>query len=166
MGKAPPPSLCMGAALLPDAELFPLPGLGNGSCLAPRPRGQLRANPAMGAPMDTGDLRGETLQEQAVGQQGVSGGAAQWQGHTATACQAGRRNGRQAACGPENLELFPGCCQLCCKKLLLVAGGGGFTQLDGAGSICSSLQWQQQMPPWLQQLTAAVFPGEERCQEE
>lgn len=43
---------------------------------------------------------------------------------------------------------------------------GGFTQLDGAGSICSSLQRQQQMPPWLQQLRAAVFPGEERCQEE
>lgn len=45
-------------------------------------------------------------------------------------------------------------------------GGGVFTQLDGAGSICSSLQQQQQMPPRLQQLRAAVFPGEEHCQEE
>lgn len=42
----------------------------------------------------------------------------------------------------------------------------GFTQLDGAGSICSSLQRQQQMPPRLQWLRTAVFPGEECCQAE
>lgn len=41
-----------------------------------------------------------------------------------------------------------------------------FVQLDGAGYVCSSFQQQQQMPPWLQGLRIAVFPGEECCQEE
>lgn len=67
-GKELPPSLRPGAAPLPDAKLFPLPGLGNSSCPAPREA------------LSTAGRRGLTqpweLREQAAAWQGAQGGAA------------------------------------------------------------------------------------------
>lgn len=132
MRRVPSPSLCTGDALLSDTEIFTLPRLGNSSCpapsMAPRATRPAADEPRHGShhrpwrPM-RGHLAGAAWP-------GVLRGAGWWQGHSGTAHQAGRRNGRQAACRPGKLEPFPGCCQLCCKKLLL---GGGSHSFMGPG---------------------------------
>lgn len=111
MGKAAPAPLHMKFVLLPNVELFweiaQLPAQ------HPRTQGQLKPNPTMGAPTDPGEPAGEgSSMVWGAGRSGVVTEA-----HSN--CQAGGKKGRGAACGPRELELFQGCCQLCCKKLLL-----------------------------------------------
>lgn len=157
MGKAAPPSQCMEAVLLPDVELFWETAFAQLPAQHPGTQGQLQANPAMGAPMDPGEPAGasSSMVEGTGREQGGDRGSQQLPSSREER-QAGSAWAWEAGAVPGMLPAV----------LQEAAPCRGFTQLDGAGYICSSFQWQQQMPPWLQGLKIAVFPGEECCQEE
>lgn len=157
MGKAAPPSLHMESLLLPNVELFWETAVAQLPAQHPRTQGQLQANPTLGAPTDPGESAGE-VSSMVWGAGGELGSDRSSQQLPSRGEE--RQRGSMWAQGD---GAVPG---MLTAVLQGAAPCRGFAQLDGAGYICSSFQWQQQMPPWLQELRIAVFPGKECCQEE